>query len=128
MPCGQRPQFFIPIISLLRNAALNSLVYRKQLAEIQSQQVDLYNFENNRLDFKGAFGRSVELAGKNYNKAIDDIQKAIDNLKDVKDKLELSMKQLNQANNKLEDISIKKLTKNAPSVKQMFDDISKEEN
>ncbi|MBQ7273836.1 MAG: DUF2130 domain-containing protein [Clostridiales bacterium] len=123
-----RPQFFIPIISLLRNAALNSLVYRKQLAEIQSQQVDLYNFENNLLDFKGAFGRSVELAGKNYNKAIDDIQKAIDNLKDVKDKLELSMKQLNQANNKLEDISIKKLTKNAPSVKQMFDDISKEEN
>lgn len=123
-----RPQFFIPIISLLRNAALNSLVYRKQLAEIQSQQVDLYNFENNLLDFKGAFGRSVELAGKNYNKAIDDIQKAIDNLKDVKDKLELSMKQLNQANNKLEDISIKKLTKNAPSVKQMFDDIKKEEN
>ena len=123
-----RPQFFIPIISLLRNAALNSLVYRKQLAEIQSQQVDLYNFESNLMEFKGSFGRSVELAGKNYNKAIDDIQKAIDNLKDVKDKLELSMKQLNQANTKLEDISIKKLTKNAPSVKQMFDDISKEEN
>ncbi|MCR5200565.1 MAG: DUF2130 domain-containing protein [Saccharofermentans sp.] len=122
-----RPQFFIPIISLLRNAALNSLVYRKQLAEIQSQQVDLYNFENNLMEFKGSFGRSVELAGKNYSKAIDDIQKAIDNLKDVKEKLELSMKQLNQANNKLDDVSIKKLTKNAPSVKQMFDEIKNEE-
>ncbi len=122
-----RPQFFIPIISLLRNAALNSLVYRKQLAEIQSQQVDLYNFENNLMEFKGSFGRSVELAGKNYTKAIDDIQKAIDNLKDVKEKLELSMRQLNQANNKLDDVSIKKLTKNAPSVKQMFDEIKKEE-
>lgn len=122
-----RPQFFIPIISLLRNAALNSLVYKKQLAEIQSQQVDLYNFENNLMEFKGSFGRSVELAGKNYTKAIDDIQKAIDNLKDVKEKLELSMRQLNQANNKLDDVSIKKLTKNAPSVKQMFDEIKKEE-
>ena len=122
-----RPQFFIPIISLLRNAALNSLVYRKQLAEIQSQQVDLYNFENNLMEFKGSFGRSVELAGKNYTKAIEDIQKAIDNLKDVKEKLELSMKQLNQANNKLDDVSIKKLTKNAPSVKQMFDEIKNEE-
>ncbi|MBR5387823.1 MAG: DUF2130 domain-containing protein [Clostridiales bacterium] len=122
-----RPQFFIPIISLLRNAALNSLVYRKQLAEIQSQQVDLYNFENNLMEFKGSFGRSVELAGKNYTKAIDDIQKAIDNLKDVKEKLELSMRQLNQANNKLDDVSIKKLTKNAPSVKQMFDEIKNEE-
>ncbi len=122
-----RPQFFIPIISLLRNAALNSLVYRKQLAEIQSQQVDLYNFENNLMEFKGSFGRSVELAGKNYSKAIDDIQKAIDNLKDVKEKLELSMRQLNQANNKLDDVSIKKLTKNAPSVKQMFDEIKNEE-
>ena len=122
-----RPQFFIPIISLLRNAALNSLVYRKQLAEIQSQQVDLYNFENSLMEFKGSFGRSVELAGKNYSKAIDDIQKAIDNLKDVKEKLELSMRQLNQANNKLDDVSIKKLTKNAPSVKQMFDEIKNEE-
>ena len=122
-----RPQFFIPIISLLRNAALNSLVYKKQLAEIQSQQVDLYNFENNLMEFKGSFGRSVELAGKNYTKAIDDIQKAIDNLKDVKEKLELSMRQLNQANNKLDDVSIKKLTKNAPSVKQMFDEIKNEE-
>jgi hypothetical protein len=122
-----RPQFFIPIISLLRNAALNSLVYRKQLAEIQSQQVDLYNFENNLMEHKGSFGRSVELAGKNYSKAIDDIQKAIDNLKDVKEKLELSMRQLNQANNKLDDVSIKKLTKNAPSVKQMFDEIKNEE-
>ena len=123
-----RPQFFIPIISLLRNAALNSLVYRKQLAEIQSQQVDLYNFENNLSQFKDDFSVSVTRAENNYNEAIKNIDKAIGDLQTVKSKLEQSMKSLNTANGKLDKVNIKKLTKNAPSVKQMFDEISKEEN
>ncbi len=117
-----RPQFFIPIISLLRNAALNSLVYRKQLAEIQSQQIDLYNFEDNLNQFKEDFSVSVTRAENNYNDAIKNIDKAITDLQNVKAKLEQSMKGLNTANGKLEKVNIKKLTKNAPSVKQMFDE------
>lgn len=118
-----RPQFFLPLISLLRNAALQSIDYRKKLEEVQSQQFDLYNFEENLEAFKNDFQGSVSRAETNYNKAITDIDKAIENLKDVRDKLETSMKQLNTANNKLEKVNIKKLTKNAPSVKQMFEDI-----
>ncbi len=117
-----RPQFFIPIISLLRNAALNSLVYRKQLAEIQGQQIDLYNFEENLSQFKDDFSVSVTRAENNYNDAIKNIDKAISDLQNVKTKLEQSMKSLNTANGKLEKVNIKKLTKNAPSVKQMFDE------
>ncbi|MBR1798086.1 MAG: DUF2130 domain-containing protein [Clostridiales bacterium] len=123
-----RPQFFIPLISLLRNAALNSLEYQKKLAEVQSQQIDLYNFEDNLSAFKNDFSVSVLNAEKNYNKAIEDIDKAISNLQDVRDKLEKSMKNLNTANNKLDKVNIKKLTKNAPSVKAMFDEIKEAEN
>ncbi len=117
-----RPQFFIPIISLLRNAALNSLVYRKQLAEIQSQQIDLYNFEDNLNQFKDSFSDSYRKAGERYKDAIEGIDKAIAALNKIKDNLTKSEGHLKAANNKLEDVSIKKLTKNAPSVKQMFDE------
>ena len=122
-----RPQFFIPIISLLRNAALNSLVYRKQLAEIQNQQVDLYNFESNLNQFKEDFSVSVTRAENNYNDAIKNIDKAINDLQTVKTKLEQSMKGLNTANGKLEKVNVKKLTKNAPSVKTMLDEIKAEQ-
>ena len=123
-----RPQFFIPIISLLRNAALNSLVYRKQLAEIQSQQVDLYNFEENLDVFKSSFSDTVRKAGDRYRDAIKSIDDAILELQDVKDNLMKSEGHLKAANNKLDGVSVKKLTKNAPSVKQMFDDIRSEKN
>ena len=123
-----RPQFFIPIISLLRNAALNSLVYRKQLAEIQNQQLDLYHFEENLDLFKNSFSDSYRKAGERYQDAIEGIDKAITALNKIKDNLTKSEGHLRAANNKLEDVSIKKLTKDAPSVKQMFDDIRNEEN
>lgn len=123
-----RPQFFIPIISLLRNAALNSLVYRKQLAEIQSQQLDIFHFEENLEQFKQDFSVSVTRAENNYNDAIKNIDKAINDLTTVKTKLEQSMKGLNTANGKLEKVNIKKLTKNAPSVKTMFDEMGEKDN
>ena len=123
-----RPQFFIPIISLLRNAALNSLVYRKQLAEIQNQQLDIFHFEENLEQFKQDFSVSVTRAENNYNDAIKNIDKAINDLTTVKTKLEQSMKGLNTANGKLEKVNIKKLTKNAPSVKTMFDEMGEKDN
>lgn len=118
-----RPQFFIPIISLLRNAALNSLDYRKKLADIQNQQLDIYHFEENLNLFKDSFTDSYRKAGERYKDAIDGIDKAISALNKIKDNLTKSEGHLRAANNKLEDVSIKKLTKNAPSVKQMIDEI-----
>ena len=115
-----RPQFFIPIISLLRNAALNSLVYRKQLAEIQNQERDFCNFEDNLNKFKEDFSISVTRAENNYNDAIKNIDKAISDLMTVKTKLEQSMKSLNTANGKLEKVDVKKLTKNAPTVRDLL--------
>lgn len=118
-----RPQFFIPIISLLRNAALNSLDYQKKLADIQNQQLDLFNFENSLAQFKDSFASSFRNASNRYKAAIDGIDKAIDTLKKIKDNLLTSEKHLNTANNKLEEVSIKKLTKHAPSVRAMFEEI-----
>ena len=122
-----RPQFFIPMITLLRNAALNSLQYQRELAVIKDQQLDLVNFESNMEAFKEAFGRNYRLAGDKFNSAIEDIDKAIKALENTKKDLLASEKYLRIANDKTEDLSIKKLTKNAPSVKQMFDDLKKEE-
>jgi hypothetical protein len=119
-----RPQFFIPLISLLRNAALNSLEYQKKLADIQNQQLDIYNFEENLSVFKDSFANSFRLAGDRFNDAIAGIDKAISNLQKIRDNLVKSENHLNTANRKLEDVSIKKLTKNAPSVKKMFDERS----
>ena len=116
-----RPQFFIPIISLLRNAALNSLDYQKKLVEVQNQQLDIYNFEENLSVFKDSFANSFRKATDRYNDAIDSIDKAISNLQKVRDNLVKSGNHLNTANKKLEDVSIKRLTKNAPSVKEMFE-------
>ena len=118
-----RPQFFIPLISLLRNAALNSLEYQKKLTEVQNQQLDIYNFESELDQFKTSFADSFRKAGDRFNEAIDSIDKAIANLQKVRERLTTSEKHLNTANRKLEDVNIKKLTKNSPSVKEMFDEM-----
>ena len=119
-----RPQFFIPMITLLRNAALNSLQYQKELAIVKNQQLDLVNFESNMQDFKDAFGKNYRLASEKFQTAIEEIDKTIDHLEKVKKALLSSENNLRLANNKAEDLSIKKLTKNAPSVKQMFDELN----
>ena len=122
-----RPQFFIPIISLLRNAALNSLEYQKKLADIQNQQLDIYNFEENLAKFKEGFAYSFSQASARFADAIKGIDNAISALTKIRENLVKSENHLNTANNKLEDVSIKKLTKNAPSVRAMFDEIKTEE-
>lgn len=115
-----RPQFFIPIITLIRNAALNSLIYKKELAIVKSQDIDVTNFEANMNDFKEAFGRNYELASKKFEAAIDEIDKSIDHLQKIKAALTGSENNLRLANNKAQELSIKKLTKNAPSVAEKF--------
>ena len=123
-----RPQFFIPMITLLRNAALNSLQYQRELQVVRNQQLDLVNFENNMQAFKDAFGRNYKLAGDKFTSAVEDIDKAIKALEKTKADLLASEKYLRIANDKTEDLSIKKLTKNAPSVRQMFDELDREDN
>ena len=121
-----RPQMFIPMITLLRNAALNSLRYQKELQVVRSQQVDIENFEENMNNFKEAFGRNYRLASEKFQKAIDEIDKSMDHLQKIKDALLSSQNNLRLANDKAEDLSIKKLTKNAPSVRAMFEEQSKD--
>ncbi|MBR4626951.1 MAG: DUF2130 domain-containing protein [Ruminococcus sp.] len=112
-----RPQFFIPLITLLKNAALNSLEYKKQLYIVQNQQADLTTFESNIETFKNSFLYTYENATKKHKEAIDGIDKAIAQLTKIKEALQTSDKHLNAANNKLEsDLTIKRLTKNADSV------------
>ncbi len=122
-----RPQFFIPMISLLRNAALNSLEYRQKLAYVQNQELELGNFENELAQFKKDFARNFGLATDRYQDAIKGIDNAIKTLERIKDNLEKSQTHLIATNNKVEDVSIKRLTKNAPSVKKMFDEIKNED-
>ena len=121
-----RPQFFIPMITLLRNAALNSLKYQRELQIVRSQQLDLQNFENEMQTFKDAFARNYDIASRKFKTAIDEIDKTIDHLQKTKEALLSSENNLRLANNKAEDLSIKKLTKNAPSVKAMFEEIKGE--
>ncbi len=122
-----RPQFFIPIISLLRNAALNSLKYQRDLQIVRSQQLDLQNFEEEMRAFKEGFARNYDIASRKFRTAIEEIDKTIDHLQKTKEALLSSENQLRLANNKAEDLSIKKLTKNAPSVRAMFEEIKAEE-
>lgn len=117
-----RPQFFIEMITLLRNAALNSLGYRRELALVRNQQIDLSHFEENIETFKAGFARNYDLASRKFKTAIEEIDKTIDHLQKTKDALISSENNLRLANNKAEDLTIKKLTKNAPGVKAMFDE------
>ena len=120
-----RPQLFIPMITLLRNAALNSLAYQRELAIVRNQQLDLTHFEENMNTFKEGFNRNVDLAGRKFKDAIEEIDKTIQHLQKVKEGLTSSEKYLQIANNKTDDLSIKRLTKNAPTVREMFEELKK---
>ncbi len=116
-----RPQFFIPIITLLRNAALNSLQYKQELQVVRNQQVDVQNFEDNINNFKTAFARNYKLASEKFKTAIEEIEKTISHLQKTREALISSENNLRLANNKADELSIKKLTKNAPTVAILFD-------
>ena len=123
-----RPQFFIPIITLLRNAALKSLEYRQELAVIKAQNIDVTNFENEMNEFKEKFGRNYRLASEKFQKAIEEIDKTIQHLQKTKEALLSSNDNLRLANNKAEELSIKRLTKNNPTMKAKFEAVAKEKN
>ena len=116
-----RPQFFIPMITLLRNAALNSLEYRQELQTVKNQQLDILHFEENMNAFKEGFARNYRLASERFRTAVEEIDKTIIHLQKTKEALLSSENNLRLANNKAEDLSIKRLTKNAPAVREMFE-------
>jgi hypothetical protein len=115
-----RPQFFLPIISVLRNAALGSLQYKQELALVKSQNVDITSFENDLDTFKTAFGKNYDLASRRFHEAIDEIDKSIDRLNKVKDALLGSERHLRLANDKAQDVTIKKLTRGNPTMAAKF--------
>ncbi len=115
-----RPQFFIPIITLLRNAALNSMQYKSELALVKAQNVDITNFEDNMNTFKESFARNYDLASRKFKTAIDEIDKTIDHLQKTKDALLSSENNLRLANNKAEDLTIKRLTRGNPTMAAKF--------
>ncbi|MEX2436732.1 MAG: DUF2130 domain-containing protein [Candidatus Paceibacterota bacterium] len=119
-----RPQFFIPIITLLRNAAMNSLKYKAELALVRNQNIDITNFEDNVNKFKEGFARNYELASRKFKTAVDEIDKTIDHLQKTKDALLSSENNLRLANNKAEDLTIKKLTRGNPTMTTKFEDLS----
>ena len=116
-----RPQFFIPIITLLRNAAMNSMQYKAELSLIRSQNLDITNFEDKINSFKEGFARNYELASRKFKKAIDEIDKTITHLQKTKEALLSSENNLRLANNKADDLTIKKLTRGNPTMKAKFD-------
>ena len=118
-----RPQFFIPIITLLRNAAMNSMQYKSELALVRSQNIDITNFEDKMNTFKDGFARNYELASRKFKEAIDGIDKTIKELEKTKLSLLSSENNLRLANEKTEDLTIKKLTHNNPTMKSKFDDL-----
>lgn len=118
-----RPQFFIPIITLLRNAAMNSLQYKAELALVKNQNIDITNFEEKINTFKDNFARNYELASRKFKIAIEEIDKTIDHLQKTKDALLSSDNNLRLANQKAEDLTIKKLTQGNPTMKAMFDEL-----
>lgn len=119
-----RPQFFLPLISLLRNAALESQSYRRQLAEVRNQNIDITNFENDLNQFKTAFGRNYELASKKFQDAVKEIDDTIKILEKIKANLIGSENNLRLANNKAEELTVRKLTKNNPTMAAKFKEIS----
>ena len=115
-----RPQFFIPMITLLRNAAMNSLKYKTELALVREQSVDVTNFENELDTFKAAFGKNFDLAKRQFLSAIDEIDKSINHLQKTKDALLSTDRNLRLANDKAQDVTIKKLTRNNPTMAAKF--------
>ena len=123
-----RPQFFIPIITLLRNAAMNSLQYKKELATIKNQNIDISHFEEDMNDFKEKFARNYRIASEKFKKAIEEIDKTIDHLQKTKEALLSSENNLRLANNKAEDLSIKRLTRNNPTMQAKFAELEAKKN
>ena len=122
-----RPQFFIPMITMLRNAAQASIEYQTQLELVKRQDMDVARFEEEMNRFKDAFGRNYRLASDKFRKAIEEIDKSIEHLQKIKDALTGAENNLRLANSKAEDLSIKKLTKNSPSVRARFEQIEHQE-
>lgn len=120
-----RPQFFISMITLLRNAALNSVQYRRQLAEYKNQNIDISHFEEDINDFKEKFGRNYQLASDKFRKAIEEIDKTIDHLQKTKDALLSSENNLRLANNKAQDLTVKRLTRGNPTMAKKFAELEK---
>lgn len=118
-----RPQFFIPMITLLRNAAMNSLKYKTELATVRAQNIDITNFESELESFKNAFSRNYELASNHFQKAIDEIDKSIDHLQKTKNALLSTSNNLRLANDKAQDVTIKKLTKGNPTMAAKFNEL-----
>ncbi len=119
-----RPQFFIPIITLLRNAAMNSLKYKAELALMRAQNIDVTNFEDQLNDFRDSFGRNYRLASEKFKTAIDSIDKSIEQLQKTKENLLRSEDNLRLANNKADDLTVKKLTRGNPTMKAEFEELS----
>lgn len=122
-----RPQFFIPMITLLRNAALNAAQYKAELALVKAQNVDIANFENQLEAFKTAFGKNYDLASRRFQTAIDEIDKSIDHLQKTRDALLGADRNLRLANDKAQDVTIKKLTRGNPTMKARFDELKNRE-
>jgi len=118
-----RPQFLIPVITFLRNASLNSLEYKRELQLVKSQNIDITNFENDLSNFKQGFGKNYDLASRKFFSAVEEIDKAIQHLQKMKEDLLGSENNLRIANNKLEDLTVKKLVKNNPTMKQKFEEL-----
>jgi len=122
-----RPQFFIPIITLLQNAAMNSLKYKQEVALMREQNLDITNFESDLNDFKSAFSKNYDLASRKFKTAIEEIDKTITHLQKTKDALLSSEDNLRLANNKADDLSIKKLVRRNPTMKAKFEELGKVE-
>ena len=120
-----RPQFFIPLITLLKNAAAGSIAYKKELELVRSQNIDVTDFEKSLIDFQTKFGNNFRIASEKFKKAIEEIDKSIDHLQKIKDALLGSENQLRLANDKAQDLSVKRLTRGNPTMKAKFEELKK---
>ena len=122
-----RPQFFIPIITLLRNAAMKSLEFKTELALVKAQNVDVTNFENDLEEFQSGFAKNYDLASRQFNKAIDEIDKSINHMQKTKDNLIASIRNIRLANDKAQDVTIKKLTRSNPTMADKFEELNSQD-
>ena len=122
-----RPQFFIPMITLLRNAAMKTLEYKAELALVRAQNIDVTNFEEDLDKFKTAFAKNYELASRKFQKAIDEIDKSIDHLQKTKEALLGTDRNLRLASDKAQNVTVKKLTRKNPTMAEKFDELGRGE-
>lgn len=123
-----RPQFFIPLITLIRGAALNALEYKKEMLVLQNQNIDISHFEENMNAFKSGFAKNYRIASEKFSKAIEEIDKTIDHLQKTKDALISSDRNLRLANNKAEELTIKRLTRNSETMAKLFEEEQNKKN